>query len=109
MDSLQNSKAGPSEARPQWKYETPKSRRSLVLIAILFSLGSFALFHLLLGQQEQTRYWDKAGNLHSNGWFQNGSNKTQYLLGVGKADITGYLLMSSYQYIFMLTSDEPRR
>ena len=109
------SEAGPPEP-PEWEarnakyamYKMPtmsKARTSTqcyraAFLVALFTLSSWALSHFLLGQQ----------SLWRPGWSetQAGSMKgSTYLLGVGKADITGYVVIwNTYvsTYIFTLTT-----
>ncbi|KAG0651917.1 N-acylsphingosine amidohydrolase 2 [Hyphodiscus hymeniophilus] len=91
MESLQHRKAGPSEAQSLWRRESSKRKRLSRAIAFLLALalGCFAFTRLILDNQRETWVWGKLGNQGSNGWSHESSNRTQYLLGVGKADITG--------------------
>ena len=98
MNSLQNLKAGPSEAQHRWRGETSKSQRlfNALTIVIVVSLGCFAFVQLFLVQQKQTWFWRQAGDQNSKEWYHESSKRTQYLLGVGKADITGYWLLKLF-------------
>jgi neutral ceramidase len=92
MDSFQDVKAGPSETRSQWTRQPTISQRlfKALAIVIIISLGCFAFAQLFLNQQKLFRFWEKGSNRNGNEWHHDSSKKTQYLLGVGKADITGY-------------------
>ena len=93
----QQVKAGPStEALPRATNERDKFRASLLaLLKVLSSLGLFLLFygairHLLRGVKiPNIPDWKAPGipDVGGQGW-KNG-DETTYLLGVGKADITG--------------------
>lgn len=90
MDLSHGMKAGPSEAlRP--RHELSKSKRlfNALAIAIILTLSCLAFAQLFLDQQRKTWFQGVGGN-QRNGWNYESSKRTQYLLGVGKADITGY-------------------
>ena len=92
MNLFQDVKAGPSSTRPQWTREASKSQRlfKALAVVIVFSLGCFSFVQLFLDKQKTIWFWEKEGNPKGNDWHHESSKRTQYLLGVGKADITGY-------------------
>ncbi|KUJ15691.1 neutral/alkaline nonlysosomal ceramidase-like protein [Mollisia scopiformis] len=94
MDHLYNSKAGPS-AQPEWPREVPRWRRNLgalgriIAVVAALVLAYAAFVHTRLDRQRYSWFLD----LDDSYGAQNGEHATskgsQYLLGVGKADITG--------------------
>ena len=91
MDHLRGWKAGPSE-QPRWMLQDTTRRRLVVtfikaasVVAILV-FGYFAFIHVLGGANDWAFRLDH-GQTSSEG--QQERPGSQYLLGVGKADITG--------------------
>lgn len=90
MDLSYNLKAGPPEA-PRWRREPSKSKQLFIAlaIAIILTLSCLASVQLSYDQQGKNWFWE-VGDDRGNGWHYERPERTQYLLGVGKADITGY-------------------
>lgn len=63
-------------------------------IAILFVLGiGYAAFvHTRLDKQRYSWFWDLDDSYGAQVGGHASSKRSQYLLGVGKADITGYVM-----------------
>ena len=91
MDHVSNSKAGPSQVQPRyfpeksgWRGQVGSLMKALSIVAVML-LTYAVLREMFLDKKRQVWVWkfhDKTA--------QNGSSKgSQYLLGVGKADITG--------------------
>lgn len=101
MLSPQDLKAGPSEPTLRWTHEPSKSKRlfKALAIAIILSLGCFAFTQL--SRDRQNIIWGKGVNHNSNEWHHESSKRTQYLLGVGKADITGYSFSQANSHDFV--------
>lgn len=99
MDYLYKSKADPS-IQQEWPREAPRWPRNIqtlvktVTIVALLAGGYVAFLHTRLDKQRYSWFWD----LEEDGYgTQAGAHATskgsQYLLGVGKADITGYVII----------------
>ena len=88
MDQIHDQKAGPSQSPPSWTQESSRWRRRIVKATALITalvLGYMA-FVRLSHKLESAWFRELAGQ----GAYDSGSSKgSQYLLGVGKADITG--------------------
>jgi neutral ceramidase len=88
MDQILDQKAGPSQSHPSWTQESSRWRRQIVKATALITalvLGCMAFVRLSY-RLESAWFWELAGQ----GGDEYGSSKgSQYLLGVGKADITG--------------------
>jgi neutral ceramidase len=94
MDQLQDVKAGPSGGQPQWiqKSHTPNHSRRLVIVAaaatlLVYILRYTALIAIL--SDDFRSVWLFYSGKHSSGADLGSSKGSRYLLGVGKADITG--------------------
>jgi hypothetical protein len=95
MASFQDLKAGPSKlsrAHQTDRIVSSSRLRLFRVLAIVLCLGCFGLSQLLLNQDELFWFWGEGGVPKGNDSFKwhHESPRTQYLLGVGKADITGY-------------------
>jgi hypothetical protein len=92
MDTLLDLKAGPSKAQARWKRQTTTSQGffKALATALVLALSCLAFIRLFLDQQKHIWFWEKGANHENNEWHHESSTRTQYLLGVGKADITGY-------------------
>ena len=91
MDHLDGWKAGPSE-QPRWMLQDTTKRRQIgafikaVSVLAILVVGYFAFIHLSGSTNDWTFRLD-GGHTSSEG--QDDRPGSQYLLGVGKADITG--------------------
>jgi hypothetical protein len=92
MNLYHDVKAGPSNTRSQWTREASKSQRLFKALAVVIavSLGCFSFVQLFLDHQKIIWFREKEGNPKGNDWHHESLERTQYLLGVGRADITGY-------------------
>lgn len=90
---MQELKAGPSE-RPRWNLETSKWRRqakALIMagpVVAFFLMGYFSFGYFSAARHDWTLRWP-GDESRLGGWQEKSSRGSQYLLGVGKADITG--------------------
>jgi neutral ceramidase len=91
MDQHYDSKAGPSQLQPRWSEQRSGWRRQ-TLKAIAFvaalALGYLAFVHLSHDGLESNWLW-RTTTQDGNRKEGESSRRSQYLLGVGKADITG--------------------
>jgi neutral ceramidase len=89
MDRLHDSKAGPSQHPPRRNQHKPRWRRqplkAIALVAAL-ALGYLAVVRLYVLGFESSWLWKSHD---SNGKERVSAKGSRYLLGVGKADITG--------------------
>jgi neutral ceramidase len=91
MIQFHDQKAGPSQPQPKkWTQERSRWQCQIIKAAVLVTalvLGYIA-FMRLSHRAKSTWFWRLAGQ--GGDWNEHGSsNGSQYLLGVGKADITG--------------------
>lgn len=96
MEYSYESKAGPS-AQPDWApREVPRWRRNIGAILKALAIGAVlalvyvAFVHTRLDKQTHSWFWDLDDSYGAQAGEQATSKGSQYLLGVGKADITGY-------------------
>lgn len=93
MDNPQKSKAGPSTRVPL--RAPPEVRRSSftrsLYVAIVALIGCVVV--ITLSPEAGIQSWWKPKGSSFNGEQHKSLKGSQYLLGVGKADITGYLLL----------------
>jgi neutral ceramidase len=96
MNQLHHSKAGPSQAQPRWSQDKSGWRRQ-TLKAIAFvaalALGYLAFVRLYHDGLESNWLW-RTTSQDGNGKDGGNGKGSQYLLGVGKADITGLVFQS---------------
>jgi neutral ceramidase len=90
-------KAGPSQPQPRWIQQTSRWRRQIVkaiaLVAALM-LGYMAFVRLSRSSVGINWIWrttSQDGNEHE----RESAKGSQYLLGLGKADITGFEIRNS--------------
>lgn len=98
MTKYRELKAEPSEEETQtWAHEQDNSRwrgqraawiKAAIALVVL-ALGWTTFVHICGNGERFARYWN------SDRWQHGGSKGSQYLLGVGKADITGCVSLSS--------------
>jgi len=88
MEKLQNSNSGLSAPSPQLVSLKYGRIFKAMCCALIVVLGYIAFLGLSRDGSKQLWAWKLGGN--TNGEHQAGGS--QYLLGVGKADITGYVL-----------------
>jgi len=95
MDAFQDLKAGPSEVQSRWAPENRKWKRQVVALVKALSIVTFlvlayaAFSYLFLANGRQLWAWELLGSQNGNAGQQENSKGNRYLLGVGKADITG--------------------
>lgn len=96
MEPLYESKAGPS-AEQEWSREVPRWRRNIqalvktIAIIAALAVGYVAFVHMKLDGQKYSWFWDLDDSYGAQAGVHASSKGSQYLLGVGKADITGYI------------------
>lgn len=91
MEEHHDSKAGPSQPQPRWMQRTSRWQRQAVkaiALVVVVTLGYIAFVRLSNDGFEANWLWRTTsqagyGNKHGS------SKGSQYLVGVGKADITG--------------------
>ena len=95
MDHLSKSKAGPSQVPHSW-FQEGSNRRGLVWsltrslsVLVIFLLGYAALIGLSPDKKWKVWDWNLQGSQDDKTGHYDDSDGSQYLLGVGKADITG--------------------
>lgn len=81
---IQRSKAGLSELPQRWRGESPGRRVIKLLLGLCFLAVIVKGFHYGVREQK-VFFWSSDGKMQDEQ-----SKGSQYLLGVGKADITGY-------------------
>jgi len=89
MDPVLNVKAGLSHRQPRWIQQTTGWRRQsakAIAIVMVFVLGYSAFLHL--SHTEVNWIWRTTGQYEKDNGHTS-ARGSQYLLGVGKADITG--------------------
>jgi hypothetical protein len=89
MDPRQVAKAGPSELTPP--ETSTRQRRFRILGKLLLGLFFLALIHKTLNHifgDQNGLFWRWETQQNSS-WQDEPSKGSQYILGVGKADITG--------------------
>jgi neutral ceramidase len=91
MDPFQDLKAGPSEDQPRLAPDSSKLRRFIKLgcIAIALLLACAVFTEKSFYGRKQGWIWRLHEEYGSSENHQKHSNGSLYLLGVGKADITG--------------------
>lgn len=94
MNQTQLPKAGPSEAHPRLD-DRPRWKRLAKLVWLSFAvlLVYIALYQLRLQNGTQTWIWGSHGRYDDGEKHQDQAHGSLYLLGVGKADITGSPLL----------------
>jgi neutral ceramidase len=91
MDQLHDSKAGPSQPQPRWRQQASRWRLQAIKATVLVAavvLGYMAFVRLYHGGLEVNWLW-RTINQDGNRNEHESAKGNQYLLGVGKADITG--------------------
>jgi neutral ceramidase len=102
MNHLYDQKAGPSQARPSWTKETSKWRRQTVkaVVVVTALLLGYMVYRSHSGAKSS---WSWKLNGQDGDGKEHGSSKgSQYLLGVGKADITGLESNSTSRFTSIL-------
>jgi neutral ceramidase len=98
MHHLYESKAGPS-AEPEWPREVPRWRRNLqalvktIAIVTILAVGYVAFVHTKVDRQRYSWFWDLDDSYGAQAGAHATTKGSKYLLGVGKADITGYAMI----------------
>jgi len=95
MDPNQASKTDSSKAQMRWVQETPRWQRRLgalikaTAIAAVLVLGYTAFVPLSFDHERKSWSWMFSSQQHSGEQYETRKG-SQFLIGVGKADITGY-------------------
>jgi hypothetical protein len=94
MNRLTSSKAGPSQAQPQWTRKSSKWRGLVGSLIKALSIGAvlllgYAAFTDSFLHKRQGWFWKFQGSQDDKPGQYGNSKGSRYLLGVGKADITG--------------------
>jgi neutral ceramidase len=91
MDPIFNVKGGPFQPQPRWIQQAGWRRQTVKFIALVTALALGYLAFLHLSHSEGSVIWRVKG--HNGKDNEHKSEKgSQFLLGVGKADITGLRL-----------------
>jgi hypothetical protein len=103
MEPSRDVKAGPSELPQEWASPSSRRRRQgsallkPVIAIVLIILGYVGFVHILSPRLPQSWGWMWRLENHDDG-----DKGSKYLLGVGKADITGYFTFeSSCSYVLI--------
>ena len=111
MDLPQIMKAGPSTAHAAWNTRTtPRIKPARNFIVAASTVIILVLLYLSLGSRSLEAFTPTWSLLFGAGgrWFQSESLQgDQYLLGVGKADITGYVVILECVHDLLLTFLQP--
>jgi len=87
MGLLQTMKAGPSTTQAAWSTTTPRTKHSRNFIVAASTVIILAFLYIFFGSTSVETFRSRWSLQFGNGGNGQGD---QYLLGVGKADITGY-------------------
>jgi neutral ceramidase len=93
MEKYQSLQSGSSAASPQQLGWKQGRLLKAICCAVIVALGYFAFIQLYSGGSAQSWVWKFTGSkTGSHGAASQNESGSLYLLGVGKADITGYVV-----------------
>jgi hypothetical protein len=100
MDLPQTMKAGPSTTQAPWSTRaTPRTKHARNFVVAISTVVILAFLYLSLegrSLEAFTSSWSLLFGNSGSGRHLGNLRGDQYLLGVGKADITGYIVLLKY-------------
>lgn len=101
MDLIQDMKAGPSAIQAAWSTRTPsRTKHARNWLVATFTVLTLAFLYITFGNTSLVSFTTRLSVLFGNGVNSASLGGDKYLLGVGKADITGYELLYNNKKTF---------